>query len=263
MRILACAVALAFGLIGLNGCGGGSSNVTPPSANPISVVQSLGVRGGCSSSTGCNSQSLALPNPVANGDFIAVVLWWSQSNATPTSVTINDSQNNMYTNVAPTNAFAFAYGQTLAYGFYARTVAGGSNFTVTASTNSQGFGFYMAVVEAKNVTTFDQWAAGNNCTNAQGCTVFSTNPFQEMHADALLVSVGALTAPSGCQGSCLSGVTLETGPGFTMISDNLTGGTGSRGLASEYLVTTTPGQYNGTFMASGPADDGQLFFVFY
>ena len=81
-----------------------------------------------------------------------------------------------------------------------------------------------------------------------------------MHADALLVSLGALTALSGCQGSCLSGVTLETGPGFTMTSDNLTG---SRGLASEYLVTTTPGQYSGTFMASGPANDGQLFFVFY
>lgn len=257
-RFLATCSVIVFTL---SGCALGNSTKTqPPSANPITVIQAAGHNEDSSSlCNGCASITVTLPNSVSNGDLIGVVLWWNQANPTATSVTVTDSQNNNYTNVAPNTNFSWA-GNTLAYGFYARNVAGGSNFTVTASTNpGNGYAYYMAVVEAKNASAFDQWVAGNNCTNAQGCTTFTTNPFQVTHGDTLLVGLGSLTAPSGdCQGCGAQPV--EAGPGFTLINDNVSNHVGG---GSEYLVITTPGQYNGVFTVSSPANDSQLFFAFY
>ena len=244
----------------LSGCGGGSSNNIPPSANPISAVQAAGHAEDSSSlCNGCSNIAVSLPNPVSNGDLLGVVLWWNQANPTATSVTVTDSQNNNYTNIAPTNNFSWATANTLAYGFYARNVAGGSNFTVTASTNpGNGFAYYIAVVEAKNASVFDQWVAGSNCTNAQGCTIFTTSPLQVTHADTLLIGMGSLTGPSGgCQGCAAQ--PLGAGPSFTLINDN----NNHIASASEYLVITTPGQSNGVFTASNPANAAQLFLAFY
>jgi hypothetical protein len=188
------------------------------------------------------------------------VLWWDQVAPAATSVTVTDSQSNSYTNVASNTNFSFATENTLAYGFYAKNVGGGSSFTVTASTSTgNGYAYYMAVVEAKNATTFDQWAGGNNCTNSQGCTTFATNPFQITRADTLLIGLSEFIAPSGGCNGC-GAQPMEAGPGATLISDNNPNHIGG---ASEYLVITTPGQYNGMFTASSPANDAQYFFAFY
>lgn len=238
----------------LAACGGGPSNSGGgnPSANPISFVQSAGTSGGCTQVNGCDSQSLSMPKPVSNGDFIAVVFWWNGGNTNGSEgITVTDSANNTYTSIGPTTNFSCG-DSTLCYGFYATNVNGGSNFTVTASrTGTNGYGFYMAAVEVKGATTFDFWKGGG-CSVQGGCTIYATDQFELAHADELLVGVASLQPESGP----ISQFTIQAGPDFTEVYTQ-------DYFAAEYLVTTTPGQYEGQFMSNTVGTGSVIFAAFY
>lgn len=247
-----------FGFLFLAGCGGGSSNPSSNSggnalANSISVVQSTGMYAGCTQPSGCNSQSMSLPKTVANGDLIAIVFWWNGGNTNGSGpITVTDSASNNYTSIGPTTNFSCG-DSTLCYGFYATNVNGGSNITVTVSrTGSVGYSFYMAAVEVKGATTFDFWKSGG-CSVPSGCSAYATEQFELTHADEILVGVASLQPQAG---TTLSQFTIEAGPDFTEVYTNAY-------FAAEYLVTTTPGQYDGVFMSNNPGQGEAIFAAFY
>lgn len=250
ISILALAVSA-----GLAACGGGTSNNGGggnPSANTITFVQSAGTSAGCSQVNGCDSQSLSMPKPVSNGDFIAVVFWWNGGNTNGSDgITVTDSANNTYTSIGPTTNFSCG-DSTLCYGFYATDVNGGSNFTVTASrTGTNGYGFYMAAIEVKGATTFDFWKGGG-CSVQSGCTIYATEQFEVAHADELLVGVASLQPESGP----ISQFSIQSGPDFTEVY--------TQGyFAAEYLITATPGQYQGQFMSNTAGTGSVIFAAFY
>ena len=238
----------------LAACGGGPSNNggSNPSANAITFVQSAGTFAGCTQVNGCNSQSLSMPKPVSNGDLMAVVFWWNGGNTNGSEgITVTDSANNTYTSIGPTTNFSCG-DSTLCYGFYATNINGGNNFTVTASrTGTNGYGFYMAAVEVKGATTFDFWKSGG-CSVQGGCTIYATDQFELAHADELLVGVASLQPESGP----ISQFTIQAGPDFTEVYTQ-------DYFATEYMVTTTPGQYQGQFMSNTMGTGSVIFAAFY
>jgi len=252
-KVLSAVLVLAFSF-GLASCGGGSSNSigNPGShANAISIVQSTGFLAGCKQISGCDSQSVSLPNSVTNGDLIAVVLSWNESNVSGSAViSVTDSANNIYTSIGPTTNFSCG-DDTLCYGFYARNVAGANNLTVQASlANSNGFGFNMAVLEVKGATTFDFWKPGG-CSIQAGCTAYSTDQFELTHSDELLVGVASLGGQVANPP-----FSIGAGPDFTEVYTN-------GNFAVEYLVASTTGQYQGVFMSNTAGFGSVIFAAFY
>jgi len=243
---------------GLSACGntggssGGNGGGGNPQPNVITVVQSAGMSAGCTVVSGCDSQSLSLPKPVSSGDFVAVVMWWNESNVSGSATAkVTDSQNNTYTSIGPTTNFSCG-DSTLCYGFYAGNVSGGSNFTVQASlANSNGAGFYMAVLEVHGATTFDFWKGGG-CEVQGGCTLYATDQFELAHSNEILVGVASLQPVSGG----ISQFPIEPGPDFTEVyTQNY--------FAAEYMVTTTPGQYEGEFLSNSLGNGSVMFAAFY
>lgn len=238
------------------GCGGintGSNGDQTP--NTIEVVQSAGLTAGCLQISGCDSQSLKLPNAVANGDFIAVLFSWSESNVNGSAVvTVTDSESNNYTSIGPSTNFSCGE-STLCYVFYAKNVTGGNNFTVqTSLANGGGFGFNMAVLDVKGATTFDLWNSGG-CSLQNGCTTYTTDQFQVTHADELLVSVASLQDDCTAPG-CAIGFQIGAGTGFTEVYSQTY-------FAAEYMVTATPGAYQGTFTSNDLGVGNMICAAFY
>jgi hypothetical protein len=282
-RTKAVGIIMAAMLV-LVGCGFGGNSVNntpgPPSPNTITVVQAAGAdtaanppvtspgssaacpTQGTFPNVYCNNGFITLPNPVQNGDLIVVMLTWNQDVQQGLgTVTVTDSQNNIYTNVSTASTPTTLCGNNIStndvcYAFYAKNVSGGSNFKINLSLANKGQGgsfFEIGVLEAKNASTLDFWQQGQCGTNVTGCTAYATGPFQETHADALLVGFAEIQ-PSTCNG-CGPSFAVQAGPSFT-----LDWGPAGTYHAFEHLVTTTPGQYNGIF-SSNLSGWGSTFFT--
>jgi hypothetical protein len=203
------AVALCAALLGCGNSTSSNNGGSNPTPKVISVVQSVGTSAGCTQTSGCNSQSLVLPNPVQSGNLILIMLRWNLSNTNGSQVvTVTDSLRNNYVSIAPnTNAGS---GGSLEYGFYANNVANGVATLQVSVTNSNGFGFDAIAMEIKGPSTLDVLGAPNSCgTNmpctwtgggcgtAGGCTTYSTSPF---HPTRTWFYTSWLSAPLLCNG---------------------------------------------------------------
>jgi hypothetical protein len=189
---------------------------------------------GNNTGTAASSLSVTLPSPSTMGDMLVIYL--APGSAQPGTVTIVDSQGNVYVPASSTIASGQC-GMTEEF-FYAANIAGGTD-TITASMTGSG-GMALTVMEYSGVATSNPVDAQASASQG-GCsssTPSSAN-LATTNANELIVS-GAVISVPGLAWTAGSGYALRTGANSE--------------VAVEDQIAPAAGSYTASFTLSAPTN---------
>jgi len=209
--------------ITINASGGSTGTST------IALVQSKAIQGSAQQSI-----SLGFPSNNTQGNLIIAFVRMSTTSQT---VAVSDSTGNAYTDAI--SQIQTRDGHQI-HIYYAKNIVGGAN-KVTASFSAKNNNPYLAIYEYSGLSTanpLDQTA------HAQG---FNSNPFTGLTGTTISTNeleFAAAGMPTGYTG------TITAGSGYAMELQN----TGTARAANEEALTTSTGQYAGSFSLSSSAN---------